>query len=367
MAVWLLIRSPEITPTERWLKRFDDATVFAWFQRQWRECPRTGLDAVFQWTTELLGIELAEELSWFFLNEVCGKGLAVPESMAALVAALPETFSIRWEEHCLQLLSNTEGDSALDSRWLNFQTACYLFDDNFLAAHGELATLLLHTDWRLPDETASTAPEESTGWVPETPPRATAAYSLDWGCVFFSYVQTYDDDHGQNLDGLRPDDLRELRGVRIGTLCRGLLSQPEDHLLSSWHLRQLRDRLRRRKLVDAPQERAFLAAIREHPRDPLNWGAWDDWLTDHGEPPAGLRLLERGLQCLQKGDGPPLIHVGRHLVQYYRPYEAGMNLCDYWFTFDDVWAARHPDFARCLVRFATRWDVLTTAATRALR
>jgi hypothetical protein len=44
-----------------------------------------------------------------------------------------------------------------------------------------------------------------------------------------------------------------------------------------------------------------------------------------------------------------------------------MKLCDYWFAFDDVWAARHPDFARCLARFATRWDVLPTAATRALR
>ncbi len=371
MAVWLVVRSPEITPTERWLKRFDDATVLDWFQRQWRECPRDGLHAVFDWTDKLLGISLAEPLSWFFFKEICEKNLPAPSNLAGLTEVLSGSFVTRWEEHCVQLLGFSEGKSALDSRWLAFELAYYLFDDAFLAAHGELATLLLHTDWRLPDETDdANAPEETTGWVPEASsagPKVT--YPFGPGRVFSAYVQTYDEKNSANLSGLCADDLYEIHGARIDTLCRGLLSRPAEGLDFSWHLRRLRDRLRRRKLVEAPQEIAFLTAIREGPGDPLNWRAWDDWLAERGERPAGLRLLERGLLRLRKKqEGPevkaPLIHVGRHLAQYYFSFEAGMPLCDYWFAFDDVWAARHPDLARCLARYATRWDVLTTSATR---
>jgi hypothetical protein len=372
MAVWLAIRSPEITPTERWLKRFDeDATVLAWFQRQWRACPKAGLDAVFDWTNELLGIVLSEPLAWFFFQEVCKKDLPVPSSLAALTEVLSGSFNVRWEEHCVQLLGFTEGKSGLDSRWLAFELAYYLFDDAFLAEHRELATLLLHTDWRLPDETDDAdVPRKTAGWKPESRsswPNVT--YPFGSGRVFSAYVQTYDDKTSGNLSRLCADYLPELRGVRIDTLCRALLSRLEEKLDFSWHLRQLRDRLRRRKLVETQQERAFLTAVREDPGDPLNWRAWDDWLAERGEGPAGLRLLERGLLCLRKKQEEPkvkepLIHVGRHLVQYYFFYEAGMYLCDYWFAFDDVWAARHPDFARCLARYATRWDVLTTSATR---
>jgi hypothetical protein len=372
MAVWLAIRSPEITPTERWLKRFDeDATVLDWFQRQWRECPREGLDAVFDWTNDLLGIGLAHDLGWFFLKEVCDKNLPAPSSLMALVERLPEHFTVRWEEHCLQWLHFIEGKSAIDSEYLGFNLACYLFDDAFLAERGELATLLLHTDWRLPDETDDAdVSEETTGWIPETSsPEPKVTYPFGAGRVFSAYVQTYDHDENENLWWLCADYLQELRGVRIDNLCRALLSCPEEKLDFSWHLRQLRDRLRRRKLVEAPQEKAFLAAIRANPGDPLNWRGWDDWLAERGERPAGLRLLERGLLCLRKKQEDvevkePLIHVGRHLVQYYFFYEAGMPLCDYWFAFDDVWAARHPDFARCLARYAARWDVLTTSAAQ---
>jgi hypothetical protein len=372
MTVWLALRSPEITPTERWLKRFDqDATVLAWFQRQWRECPRTGLDAVFAWTNELLGIELSEPLAWFFIHEVRDKDLPVPASMAALTEVLSGSFNVRWEEHGVQLLGFTEGKSGLDSRWLAFELAYYLFDDAFLAEHRELATLLLHTDWRLPDETAEAdVPRKTAEWLPETSsPQPDVTYPFGPGRVFCADVQTYNDNTGGNLRRLSADDLHQLRGVRIDTLCRALLSRPEEKLAFSWHLRQLRDRLRRRKLVETPQERAFLTAVRENSGDPLTWKVWDDWLAERGERPAGLRLLERALLCLRKKqDYPevkePLIHVGRHLVQYYFFYEAGMQLCDYWFAFDDLWAARHPDFARCLARYATRWDVLTTSATR---
>lgn len=372
MAVWLVIRSPEITPTERWLRRFDeDATVLDWFQRQWRECPRAGLHAVDDWTDKLLGISLSEPLAWFFFKEVCEKKPPVPVNLAALMEVLSGSFVTRWEEHCVQLLGFTEGKSALDSRWLAFELAYYIFDDAFLAEHRELATLLLHADWRLPDETADVnVPEETTGWAPETSsPGPKGAHPFGPGRVFSAYVQTCDDEASKNLSGLCANYLHELRGARIATLCHALLSRPEENLDFSWHLRQLRDRLRRRKLTEAPQEQAFLTAVREGPGDPLNWRAWDDWLAERGDRPAGLRLLERGLLCLRKkqqhpeGKGP-LIHVGRHLVQYYFPFEAGMPLCDYWFAFDDVWAAWHPDFARCLARYATRWDVLTTPATR---
>jgi hypothetical protein len=320
---------------------------------------------------ELLGIGLSENLAWFFFNEVCDKNLPVSLNLAALAEVLSESFVVRWEGHAVQLLSFTEGKSAIDSRWLGFDLAYYLFDDSFLAEHRELATLLMHTDWRLPDETDdATASEETTGWLPEaSSPEPKVIYPGGPGRAFSAYVQTYDDKNNENLSGLCADFLHELRGARIDNLCQRLLSRPDEKLDFSWHLRQLRDRLRRRKLAEGPQEKAFLTAIREGPGDSLSWRAWDDWLAERGERPAGLRLLERGLLCLRKKqEGPevkgPLIHAGRHLVQYYFFYEAGMPLCDYWFAFDDVWAARHPDFARCLARYATRWDVLTTAATR---
>src|SRR5262245_7374337 len=247
MAVWLAIRSPELTPTERWLKRFDeDATVLDWFQRQWRECPRVGLHAVLDWTDKLLGIGLSERLAWFFLTEVCDKGPPAPSSVAALAEVLSGSFGVRWEEHCVQLLGFTEGKSVIDSRWLAFELAYYLFDDAFLAEHRELATLLLHTGWRLPDETADgNVPGKTARWKPETrSPRPSVTFPFGSGRVFSAYVRTYDDKTSRNLSGLGAGDLHELRGVRIDTLCRALLSRAEEKLDFSWHLRQLRDRLR---------------------------------------------------------------------------------------------------------------------------
>src|SRR5262249_3959499 len=145
-------------------------------------------------------------------------------------------------------LSFTEGKSGIDSRWLAFELACYLFDDHFVTEHGDLATLLLHTDWRLPDEAdAANDSQAPTGWVPETRSRwPSVAYPFGSGTVFSAYVQTYDDDNSLNLSRLCADYLYELRGIRTDTLCRGLLSRPEEKLDFSWHLRQLRDRLRRR-------------------------------------------------------------------------------------------------------------------------
>jgi len=117
------------------------------------------------------------------------------------------------------------------------------------------------------------------------------------------------------------------------------------------------------------QEKAFLQALQKNPDDDATWAAYADWLTERGESSPGIVLLRRALARCQPcvdwaGQAEPkknLIHVEDHLAQ--GCLHAGtIDSPHYhqWIFFDDQWASAHSDLANGILRFAARWDVLST-------
>ena len=52
------------------------------------------------------------------------------------------------------------------------------------------------------------------------------------------------------------------------------------------------------------------------------------------------------------------VYVSEHVAQVY--FHDRDDIYDQWFLIDDLWASAHPALADGLLRFATRWDVLST-------
>jgi uncharacterized protein (TIGR02996 family) len=58
----------------------------------------------------------------------------------------------------------------------------------------------------------------------------------------------------------------------------------------------LRSQLMADEDAPTPEERAFLAELREKPTVVAGWLMYADWLDEHGEPALGTRLLGRALE-----------------------------------------------------------------------
>jgi uncharacterized protein (TIGR02996 family) len=159
------------------------------------------------------------------------------------------------------------------------------------------------------------------------------------------------------LDDLSP--VWEIKGVRVPGLCRWLMSlgsaKEEDY---GWSMVRLREVLLSGDLAETDEELAFLLALRENPQDDLNWNAYTDWLSERGGRAAGHHLLERALPHLTTKTSLGLDQVGDHVVQTFAAYREDDH--DHWFFFDDLWGAAHPALADALLRYATRWDILST-------
>jgi hypothetical protein len=98
---------------------------------------------------------------------------------------------------------------------------------------------------------------------------------------------------------------------------------------------------------------------------------------ERGQPPAGLYLLESALRAPRTSWGGAtdnrdpaldLVKVTPHLAQVCK--HEGHWTCErspmwrdsytQWIYFDDRWVAANPTLAAGLLRFAERWDVLST-------
>src|SRR5262249_26401626 len=99
-------------------------------------------------------------------------------------------------------------------------------------------------------------------------------------------------DCSSNLEDLAP--AHRIEGLRVPDLARYLLVQPENDDYD-FGLREVRDNLLTLLAKPKGEDAGFLAAIRDHPDEQTNWGAYSDWLQDRDLPPAGLHLLARAL------------------------------------------------------------------------
>jgi uncharacterized protein (TIGR02996 family) len=290
---------------------------------------------------------------------------------------------IRFRPHCIQVLTDDD----------EIQLAYYFFDDHYLARQGKKAAYLLNDGWRLPGGHGAGAfktREPTTALHPKGPGE---------GTTYLAFLAYYD---SGNLDDI--ECASRIPGVRLPDLARYLTRAAP----AEWPLEL---RLLRSQLLAAPEgadltEQGFLDEMRTG-SDDTPWLAYSDWLAEQGRPAAGVVLLERALQAAghyplavvcnrlpttgagagpipearkelqalaarlggRTGNNPALslVHVEEHLAQLclHTARWGNRDLYHQWVLFDDLWAAARPDLAGAVLRYAGRWDVLSSSTRTA--
>jgi uncharacterized protein (TIGR02996 family) len=383
MTVYFVYRSHYRTPTLNDVRRFEDDSVLAWFRRHW-----VGLqpEEAYDHVERLFGRRVYGFGSLF--EAIAEHALRPPASDAALAETLEEHLyvegALRCRPHLIQVLTDDD----------ELEMAYYFFDDHFLSRHGDRAAFLLHENWLLP------AGEGAGFFKPRCTPTKLKPPVRRPGCTYLAFLAYYDSHSLGNLDGAW-----SVPGVRLPELPRYLATSVPP---SGWthegrwpfELRLLRSQL----LLDPPKaartEQGLLSAIRDNPVDPLPWLAHSDWLEEHGHSRNGI--LERAL----RGAGNyPVGHIGafdtrsvigtdpaearqllEQLMQAKKPHRSlnndpsksrvqtedhvaqlvlhterwgSMDLYHRWILFDDLWASAQPVLANAILRYASRWDVLS--------
>jgi uncharacterized protein (TIGR02996 family) len=347
MAVHFVYRSDRLRgPCERHAKRFEDATVLDWFRRIWR--PISDLEEAHQYAEDVLGVSVPYAGQVF---QAIAEGGVPPPNLNEVREHFSGHFTVvlqTAEEHAFQALTHDD----------NFDVALYLFDDDFVGRYPELTAFLL-AEWPLPDAPGGgDAAWESTH--PEVEELEPVTSGPGEGRIYsFANVRQ----EALHYTDLSATDVDLLAGLRVPELCRRLMSEGPE-VIESWAylLADLREVLLTADLDAGEQEMAFVGALREEPGDELTWRAYSDWLLERGEPGPGVRLLRLALARLRAyEDADPsrnVAHVGEHVIQ--ARLHAGDDHYLEWFAFDDLWGAAHPVLADALIRYATRWDVLST-------
>jgi uncharacterized protein (TIGR02996 family) len=352
VGVYFVYRCHYQGPTEKHLRRFEDESVLDWFRDHWQGI--AGTEAAHEHAEQLLGCHVF--MFWRLFVNIAEENWPPPENAAQLEGDLRHSLYVSGEMNCAEHVVQVRNDDD------ELETAIYIFDDHFLKKHGKLAAFLLHEDWKL------------LGGQREGRFRPTETYTdlepapSGPGATYLALLAFYDPG---NLDDMQGG--YRLKGVRLPDLARFLTALERDDV-SDWpHEMQELFLGTHLSLSCVPsgqkattQEDAFLFAICDDPAEESNWNVYADWLEERGLSPPGLRLLERALTyavepCTSRVGrkrSRDLTHVEEHLAQ--ACLHVGGNEFHQWILFDDLWASAHPEMANAILRFARRWDVLTT-------
>jgi uncharacterized protein (TIGR02996 family) len=318
-------------------------TVLDWFRNHWQAI--ADLYAAFDQDEQLLGCRV-----WTFghlFMDIAEHNWPPPENETELRACLRQTVprGFHCSKHVVQ--AKTDDDE--------MQMGIYLFDDHFLRKHRKLACFLLHEQWQLPAEHGEGRfrPAEEVHDLEPAGSGAGATY-----LVFLSFRC------GSNLDELTGG--YRIKRVRLPDLARHLAGVRGKKPRWPWELNELRAHLFPESKKRKSQEEAFWDAIRDDLADQANWNVYGDWLEERGLPPPGIRILDGALKRVNPYDPYPnlrrrardLTRAEEHLAQVC--LHLGRNEFHQWILFDDLWASAHPEMANAVLRFARRWDVLTT-------
>jgi hypothetical protein len=389
MSVFFVYRSQYETPVLNQLKIFSDATVFDWFKRNWKGAE--SYDESTKIARELIGIDVYGFDSIF---EAIGEHqIGSPEDEQALARILEKHLyvegELKFEPHCIQVLTD---DDELD-------VAYYIFDDIFLEQNRDKADFLLARDFELSTNFENDSAQESLCVDAELNLIETTGSGE--GLLFFASLSEYGSggnlseiDGGWVIKGLRLPDLPEF-------LASVLPAQGEIGYAPS-ELLLLRSQLFSSGCygTDAPP------INQEHSEKlletPTNRKAWQTFFSEHIDPAeAKIDILEKALvACAQfpvvflgyeydwnfnsgklisvskeevwerlRFDHEPRndpskmkLQVDEHFAQvsiHTDRWNNALDLYNRWIFFDDLWAAKNPNLANSILRYATRWDMLS--------
>ncbi len=353
MAVYFVYRCYYNAPGERHVRRFECDTVLDWFRSIWKPIPEE--EMAEQYAKQLFSGLDAWMFGQMFLL-IAEENLSPPESMDDVMDGFGRIYipELNRGRHHVQFLLEDNDN----------QVAVYLFDDHFRAMHPGLTDFLLLEGWELPgtwsEAGPSPLPAASRKGHPGDGEGSVYAVSLFTDCKY-------------NLDDLEGGT--RVDNVRVPDLCRYVLTRPDESDLE-YELRSLRRTLQDILAVPRGEDAGFLTAIRDNPAESFDWLVYSDWLQEHGLPTAGLYLLGTGLRAANPVMVLPnhnpsldLIKVTPHMAQACKhegretpsfPGAAPRDSYSQWIFFDDLWVAANPTLAAGILRFAARWDVLST-------
>jgi uncharacterized protein (TIGR02996 family) len=373
MSVYFVYRSEYEGPTGKYVKRFAERSVLAWFRNYWQAL--ADYAAASQWVKETLGCPVYGFGS--LPQAIALHSLGPPATNNELERCLREHLyvegEIRFSSHALQVLTDDD----------EIELAYFFFDDLFLAGHGDRAAFLLHEDWKLP---AGLGPG---GFKPAVSTRKLSPKGSWDGTTYLVFLASSDSSGLTDLEGGYRID-----GARLPELCRYLARvRPTE----GWPLELLllRSQLFAKGKPVTREEGAFQQAIVENPADDSLWLVYSDWLEERGERRADGLVLERALAGVSrypvsdlswfgKGSIPSaqqelaemrerlptrpehdpsksLINVEEHAAQLclHTGNWDGKEMFHQWLLFDDLWASAHPNLANAILCYARRWDVLS--------
>lgn len=374
MTVYFALRSEYEGPSGKFVRRFENETVLDWFRQHWsvlaadEDACRAHAEAVLG--TDVYGFASLGEA----IHE---QELSPPTSHSELTSMLRAHLYFDGElllsEHSIQVL--TDGDE--------IELAYYFFDSAFLEKNPCAAAYLLHHEWQLPTRASDKEAFDATKAPPILGPRGDGS-----GRTYVCILASYDSMGLTDLDGARV-----IEGARVPELARWLVNHPPPWTEAPLELRALRAELLQPPREVSSAEQELLSAIARAPEHESSWLVYSDWLKDHDSKDAGITILERALRECTKYDVvgfardldraaqpttlplPPetlarlksgylrdptdvqaLVSVADHVAQLSIP-NGGLQA--EWIFFDDLWATAHPDLANAILRFASRWDVLS--------
>lgn len=351
MTVHFVYRSHYHGPTGLYRRSFDDATVLDWFVNRWQGRSSED-DSAHELAEEYLGTAVYGFGSLF--QRIDEEGLPAPRTEHELVEELREHLYIEGEilasPHLLQMLTDDD----------EIQLAYYFFDDTYLAKHGRRAALLLHDDWRMPEDCGA-------GGFKPTEPTRRVAKAKGAGATYIIVNGFWDSGNLEDKEGAAS----RVDGIRLPELARQLAG---DDKLAEHHpdLQLLQSLLFPKGKKPKDPADPFLFALRDNPADELAWIAFSDWLAERGQHSSGALVLERALRAASRhgieeypnwkfNPKKSLVQVADHVAVWCRHVARWdkRDLYHQWWFFDDLWASAHPDLANALLRYERRWDVLT--------
>lgn len=355
MGVYFALRTHYDYPTGKYLRYFPgDDTVLSWFQRHWiGKSQDNGESSAF--ADEILGCSVYGFASLF--ESLAEHDLNVPKTMRQLSAILHRYLyvegEVRTSANAIQVLTDDD----------ELELAYYFFDDTYVAQKPEKAAFLLHEDWRLPPLT-----EPTVGRVPTVSTGVTSLASGAKGpgnvyCVFLTF---YDSASLTDIEG----------SYRIAGI---VLPQFVDYLRENvpdeeW-LPELK--LLRSLTVSATEKRAPSKTLGEivteaggFPLSELNYAS--DWSgLGQSDPATDRKKIDRLVAKIQPerallSGTDSLVQAEEHIAQLclhtstlFHGSDDGTKLFTRWIFFDDIWLRAHPALGKAILRFGTRWDVLT--------
>ena len=346
--VYLVERTAYETPLTRRVYRFEDATMFDWFQRIWQTSDVEREDEHLK--------KFEQEFScgmYSFLEDMFARGSA-PETPAELTEWLNgRSFgegTVEAIEHAFQAYDN---DDEYDSTTL-------VFDDHFREQNPDRVEFLLRDTWELPvdclapDEVSkpfhwegtlnTLAPTDWTGGDPASStyiclvviddgawlidllgPYEFKGVRLPQLVDFLSDVPNQVIEDSQNIDRWFAPEKWRPELIQLRSLAIDDFDQSIEQLLMSY------DRIAKQEFEEK-HERA-----KKLEKRPSHW--------THQRLPVRFQVSQRMAQAAFTILATP---------RSGKPHETTVR----WFMFDDVWAASHPALAKSLLWFAKKDTLL---------